>query len=202
MSWVVLERAVYIAGKTGHTQETDHWRETAAAIHAEVMEKGWCEEKNAFRQRYDSDALDAAALLIPLMDFLPCGSSACRRHSCGHRARAGGRRLGSSLRSRIARIGGEQLPIGEFEGAFLPCVFWHAHALAKAGRCDEAEAILLKCEAIAGELDIFAEEADARHNTFLGNTPLLFSHVEYAARRLGTQPSPRPFGARDTDRIL
>jgi GH15 family glucan-1,4-alpha-glucosidase len=76
-------------------------------------------------------------------------------------------------------IGGEQPPIGQFEGAFLPCVFWHAHALAKAGRCDEAEAILAKCESIAGELGIFAEEADARHNILLGNTPLLFSHVEY-----------------------
>ena len=45
MSWVVLERAVYIAGRTGHAGDTDHWREAAAAIHAEVMEKGWCSSK-------------------------------------------------------------------------------------------------------------------------------------------------------------
>ena len=32
---------------------------------------------------------------------------------------------------------------------------------------------------MAGELGLFAEEADARRQTFLGNTPLLFAHVEY-----------------------
>jgi GH15 family glucan-1,4-alpha-glucosidase len=178
MSWVVLARAVYIAEKTGHTSETDHWRETAAAIHAEVMEKGWCEEKNAFRQRYNSDALDAAALLIPLMDFLP----ADHPRVAGTLAAIERELVVNGLVHRFdpsTTLGGDQLPIGQFGGAFLPCVFWHAHALAKAGRCDEAEAILVKCESIAGELGIFAEEAEARHNIFLGNTPLLFSHVEY-----------------------
>ena len=178
MSWVVLERAVYIAGKTGHAGETDHWRETAAAIHAEVMDKGWCSLKNSFRQRYGSDALDAAALLIPLMDFLP----ADHPRVVGTLAAIERELVVDGLVHRFDptdTMGGKQLPIGEFEGAFLPCVFWHAHALARAGRCDEAEAILAKCEPVAGELGIFAEEIDARDHTFLGNTPLLFSHVEY-----------------------
>ena len=178
MSWVVLERATDIAGKTGHAGETDHWRETAAAIHAEVMEKGWCARKNSFRQRYDSDALDAAALLIPLMNFLP----ADHPRVLGTLAATERELVVDGLVHRFDpsdTMGGEQLPIAEFEGAFLPCVFWHAHALAKAGRCAQAEAILVKCEAVAGELGLFAEEIDARKNTFLGNTPLLFSHVEY-----------------------
>lgn len=38
----------------------------------------------------------------------------------------------------------------------------------------------VRCESIAGELGLFAEEADAREQTFLGNTPLLFAQVEYA----------------------
>jgi GH15 family glucan-1,4-alpha-glucosidase len=179
MSWVVLERALYLAEKFGHSEQTDRWRETAAEIHAEVLDKGWCEKKNAFRQRYGSDALDAAALLIPLMDFLPvdhprvAGTLAAIEHEL----------VIDGLVHRFdpeAMPGGDHLPIGEEEGAFLPCVFWHAHTLAKAGRCDEAEVILRKCESIAGEVGLFAEEADARHHTFLGNTPLLFSQVEYA----------------------
>ena len=76
-------------------------------------------------------------------------------------------------------LGGDQLPLGEFEGAFLPVTFWFAHALAKVGRADQAEAILKRCEAMAGELGLFAEEIDARRQIFLGNTPLLFAHVEY-----------------------
>ena len=178
MSWVVLERAVYIAGRTGHAGETDHWRETATAIHAEVMEKGWCSLKNSFRQRYGSDALDAAGLLIPLMEFLPVDHP----RVVGTLAAIERELVVNGLVHRFDptdTMGGKQLPIGEFEGAFLPCVFWHAHALAKAGRCDDAEAILRRCEEVAGEVGIFAEEIDAKRGTFLGNTPLLFSHVEY-----------------------
>jgi GH15 family glucan-1,4-alpha-glucosidase len=179
MSWVVLERATYIAGRTGHLRETDHWEETAAAIHVEVMDKGWCETKKAFRQRYGSDALDAAALLIPLMGFLPADHPRVKAT------------LGTLERELVVdglmhrfdpaqTLGGKQLPVGQFEGAFLPCVFWHAHALAKAGRCDDAEAILKRCETLSGEIGLFAEEADPRQGILLGNTPLLFSHVEYA----------------------
>ena len=179
MSWVVLERAVEIAEKTGHADETDDWRATAAKIHAEVMDKGWCEKKNSFRQRYGSDALDAAALLIPLMEFLPIEHP----RVIGTLAAIERELVVNGLVHRFdpsETMGGDQLPIGKFEGAFLPCVFWHAHTLAKAGRCDEAAAILEKCEAISGETGLFAEEIDAANETFLGNTPLLFAHVEYA----------------------
>ena len=199
MSWVILERAVYIAQKTGHATETDHWREIAAVIHADVMDQGWCSLKNSFRQKYGSDALDASVLLIPLMGFLPpehprvVGTLAAIRREL----------VVDGLVHRFDptdTLGGQQLPIGEFEGAFLPCVFWYAHALAKAGRCDEAEAILRQCESVAGEVGVFAEEICAREHTFLGNTPLLFSQVEYAravmelnaARERASQAPPSP----------
>ena len=41
-------------------------------------------------------------------------------------------------------------------------------------------AILRHAEEIAGELGLFSEAVDARSGTFLGNTPLVFSQVEYA----------------------
>ena len=195
MSWVVLERAISIAESTGHGIDTDRWRRTAADIHSEVMEKGWCPAKNSFRQRYGSDALDAAALLIPLMDFLPIDHP----RVVGTLAAIERDLVVDGLVHRFdptETMGGKQLPIGEFEGAFLPCVFWHAHALARAGRCDEAEAILRRCESVAGEVGLFAEEIDAKSHRYLGNTPLLFSHAEYvravmqlneARRRTSTQ---------------
>jgi GH15 family glucan-1,4-alpha-glucosidase len=69
--------------------------------------------------------------------------------------------------------------LAEFEGAFLPATFWFARALAKAGRWEQAETIIKRSESIAGTLGIFSEEADPRSGIFLGNTPLLFAHVEY-----------------------
>lgn len=134
--------------------------------------------KQAFRQRYDSDALDAAALLLPLMRFLPPDHPRC----VGTLAAVERELMVAGWLHRFdpaATLGGEQLPIGEFEAAFLPCVFWHAHLLALLGRVDEARSILARCNALAGPAGIFAEEIDPRRNIFLGNTPLLFSHVEY-----------------------
>lgn len=178
MSWVVLTRAVYIAAATGKTEQISRWEKVSQAIHAEVMSLGWCENRGAFRQSYGSDALDAAALLIPLMDFLPVHD----------------RRVKSTLEALEQHLvvdglmhrfdpketlGAGELPIGRFEGAFLPCVFWHANVLARSGACDRAEALLRRCEMIAGRVGLFAEEVDAHLNSFLGNTPLVFSHVEY-----------------------
>ncbi len=65
------------------------------------------------------------------------------------------------------------------EGAFLPCTFWLATTYAMAGRPDQAETILNRAEACAGSLGLFAEEIDPRSGSFLGNSPLLFAHVEY-----------------------
>ena len=197
MSWVVLERAVYIAEKTGHGSETDHWRETNARIHAEVMDQGWSEEKNSFRQRYGSDALDAAALLIPLMEFLPVDHP----RVAGTLAALERELVINGLIHRFNPVnmpGAEAIPLGEFEGAFLPCVFWHAQVLARLGRCDEAEAILANCEDIAGETGLFAEEAHARNHCFLGNTPLLFSHVEYVRAVMALNRARARAGAADS----
>jgi GH15 family glucan-1,4-alpha-glucosidase len=86
------------------------------------------------------------------------------------------------------------LPLRTFEGAFFPCTFWLVTAYAMAGRTAQAEALLRRAEAVAGELGVFAEEADRHSAGFLGNVPLVFAQVEYVravmelakARPLGT----------------
>ncbi|MBW3633951.1 MAG: glycoside hydrolase family 15 protein, partial [Chloroflexi bacterium] len=179
MSWVTLQRAVEIAKRTGHGDEIDAWLTAMDAIHAEVMARGWSDRLGAFTQRYDADTLDAAALLIPVMGFLPAYHP---------RVVATVEQIAASLtvNGLVHRFiaaetpGHDDLPLGEFEGAFLPCTFWLATTYAMMGRPDDAEAILARVEPIAGDLGLFAEEIDARAGTFLGNSPLLFTHVEYA----------------------
>jgi GH15 family glucan-1,4-alpha-glucosidase len=53
-----------------------------------------------------------------------------------------------------------------------------------AGRREAAEVTMARAEALAGELGLFAEEVDARSRTFRGNTPLLFSQMEYVRAAL------------------
>ncbi|MBA3415938.1 MAG: glycoside hydrolase family 15 protein [Chloroflexia bacterium] len=179
MSWVALDRAATIAARTGRGGETDGWRREAAAIHAEVMERGWSERLGAFRRHYDDDGLDASVLLIPLVGFLPVDHP---------RVAATIDRIVEELTidgfvHRYLPPPGEP-PLGVFEGAFLPCTFWLATVRAMAGQAAEAEAILAAAEAVAGDLGLFAEEVDVRTRTFLGNTPLLFAQAEYVRAAL------------------
>ncbi len=163
-----------------HRDVVPRWRTSMEEIRAEIIAQGWSEERRAFRQRYGAEALDASVLLMSVMDFLPHGDP---------RLRATVARIEEDL-----TIGGlvhrfrpdelpegarSDLPMGAFEGAFLPCCFWLATAHAKNGRPDAAEAIVARVEATAGGLGLLAEEMDARGGAFLGNTPLLFSHAEY-----------------------
>ncbi len=178
MSWVTLDRAISIAEKTQHADETDHWRATRDAIHDQVMDQGWSEQIGAFRQRYGADTLDAATLLIPVMGFLPADHP---------RVQATVEQIAQTLTidGLVYRFiaqdtpGRAPLPLGQFEGAFLPCTFWMIIAYWRMGRKAEAEALLQRVEVIAGELGLFAEEADPRNGAFLGNFPLLFSQAEY-----------------------
>ncbi len=178
LGWAVLDRAIKIAGELGLSEGVPRWRTVRDQIHAEVMEQGWSNRLGAFRQRYEGDNLDAAVLLIPIMDFLPPDHT---------RVLATLDRIADDLTidgfvyrfDPLGTPGLRPLPLGEYEGAFLPCTFWLATACAKAGRLQQAEAILRRAEDLAGEIGLFSEGVDPRTDDFLGNTPLLFSQVEY-----------------------
>jgi len=78
-------------------------------------------------------------------------------------------------------------PLGQHEGAFLPCTCWLANFHFCAGDEDAGDALLDEIDRVAGPLGLLAEAVDTRSRTFLGNTPLVFSHTSYvrAALRLG-----------------
>ena len=109
----MLKRAEEVARRTGRgeKEELARWRAAADTIHAEVMDKGWNQIRNSFVQRYDSGALDAAALLIPLMEFLP----ADHPRVTGTLAAIERELVIDGLVYRLephATLGGDQLPVG------------------------------------------------------------------------------------------
>jgi GH15 family glucan-1,4-alpha-glucosidase len=122
--------------------------------------------------------LDASALLVPLTGFLPPEDP--RVLSTLDRIDETLGLEGFVYRFEADRSEGEDpLPLGQFEGAFLPCTFWMVAARAMAGQIERAEDMLERAERRAGDLGLFAEELDPRTGEFLGNFPLLFSHVEH-----------------------
>ncbi|HZU91822.1 MAG TPA: glycoside hydrolase family 15 protein [Stellaceae bacterium] len=195
MAWVTLDRALRIHHRLGRHESVDNWRRAQAEIHAEILRSGWDAQRRSFRQSFDGEAIDAALLLMPLCGFLPVDDP---------RVCATVERIAASLtvngfvhRFDAGMVRGQpDLPLGEAEGAFLMCTFWLAHFYALRGETERADALLRNAERIAGETGLFSEAVDARSATFLGNTPLLFSQVEYARAALALGSPRDPSGSR------
>ncbi len=191
MSWVALDRALEIAHKVGGAGNFDTWRTVRNEIHQDILKNGWSARLGAFRQRYEGENLDAAALLISVMGVLPPDDPRVTStiDQIADRLTVNGFVYRFDPRETPG-MGSE--PMGAFEGAFFPCTFWLSTAYAKAGDSSKAEEILQQAEDTAGPLGLFAEGVDARSKTFLGNTPLVFSHTEYirAAFEISQRDSP------------
>src|SRR5204863_318739 len=71
LCWVALDRAVKLADRLGEFAKPDQWRAAADEIREAVLTRGWSEAKQAYAQSFDADELDAAALLMPMVGFLP-----------------------------------------------------------------------------------------------------------------------------------
>ena len=71
MCWAALDRASYIAATMGNRQLFRRWSLEADLIKSEILDLGWSSAKQAFRQRYGHDALDASNLVIPFLDLIP-----------------------------------------------------------------------------------------------------------------------------------
>ena len=175
MSWTTLKCALEFADRTGESGKFRQWRVAMTEIHADVMERGWSDQLQSFRQHYDADTLDASALLIPLMGFLP----PTHRRVVATVERIEAELMIDGLLHRF-RPEHSDLPMGQFEGAFLPCCFWLATVYALMGRHAHGEALLQRTEQLTGDPGLFSEEADSGSRLLLGNIPMIFSHAEYA----------------------
>jgi GH15 family glucan-1,4-alpha-glucosidase len=81
MAWVAFDRAVKTIEQFNVEGPVERWRKLRRAVHDEVCQFGFDPSLGAFVQSYESKHLDASALLIPLVGFLPPED---------HRVRSGG----------------------------------------------------------------------------------------------------------------
>jgi GH15 family glucan-1,4-alpha-glucosidase len=127
----------------------------------------------AFTQHYESDALDASLLMMPMIGFLPIEDERVRNTIAAIE-----RDLvvqGFVLRYKPEEKNVDGLP-GD-EGVFLPCSFWFATCLSMLGRKKEACELLERLLALSNDLGLFSEEYDPREKRLLGNFPQAFTHV-------------------------
>ena len=172
MAWVAFDRTIKSAEAFDLEGPLDHWRKLRAEIHAEVCEKGFNPTVGAFVQAHGSKHLDASALLIPAVGFLPPQDARVQSTVAAIERRLV--RNGFVLRYDTAATQ-DGLPQGE--GAFLACSFWLADAYVLLGRDEDARKLFERLLSLRNDLGLLSEEYDPAAKRLLGNFPQAFSHI-------------------------
>ena len=130
------------------------------------------DERGVFCQHYDTDALDASCLLIPLVRFLPADDErvVATVNAIADELTVDGLVLRYRVEETDDGLSGE-------EGTFAICSFWLVSALAEIGEHDRARALCERLLGYASPLDLYAEEIDPRSGRHLGNFPQAFTHL-------------------------
>jgi GH15 family glucan-1,4-alpha-glucosidase len=179
MGWAALARAIRLSD-VYRTRKVRRRRWTAArdAILADVWRYGYDQERRTFVRAYGSDDLDATLVRVPLLGFEDVDSPAVHgtMDAVRRELNAGGPLLYRYDPGSDGLRGGE--------GAFLPCSYWLAQALAVAGRADEAAGILGELTRHDLPLGLLPEEVDPTTGAYLGNFPQAFTHAAHVAAGL------------------
>ncbi|MER7586433.1 glycoside hydrolase family 15 protein [Micromonospora sp. NPDC127501] len=172
MGWLALDRALRIADThplSGGRRR--RWQQARDAIAAEVRTSGFDPTAGSYVRSYGSEALDAALLVLPLLEL---DSVESPRVQGTINAIRDGLSAGGPLLYRY--------PPGcdgfhGTEGAFLPCSFWLVQALARTGCRTEAIELFQSMLDHASPLGLYAEELDPATGAHLGNYPQTLTHA-------------------------
>ena len=171
MCWVAADRGARLAQIRADETAAARWQAAADEIHADICDHG-VDERGVFVQHYDTTALDASLLLMPLVRFLPPDDP---------RIRATVLAIGDELTENglVLRYRVEQTDDGfaSEEGTFTICSFWLVSALAEIGEISRARGLCEKLLSFASPLLLYAEEIDAATGRHLGNFPQAFTHL-------------------------
>ena len=169
LCWVALDRALRLADKLKLRANTEVWTAARQEIRDTILERGYDCEVGAFTQSFGSKDLDASALAIQRLGFLPPDDP--RVVSTTDRILAGLTESGLLLRHRNS----DSLPGGE--GTFTLCTLWMVDNLAGQGRIEEARRLFETVVSYASPLGLMSEEIDPSSRELLGNYPQGFTHL-------------------------
>jgi GH15 family glucan-1,4-alpha-glucosidase len=171
MCWVAMDRAARLAERHGEGELAERWQAISEEIKADILARG-VDERGVFRQHYDTDALDASNLLIPLVRFLAPGDERVR-------ATVNAIREELTENGLVLRYRTEETDDGQTgtEGTFLICSFWLVSALCEIGESREARELCERLLSYSSPLGLYAEELEAASGRHLGNYPQAFTHL-------------------------
>jgi len=171
MCWVALDRGTRLAKARGQREQAESWGAEADRIKEDILVRGVSDD-GIFRQHYDTDDLDASALLIPLVRFLPSDDERVVKTVLAVADEL--TQMGLVLRYKV-----EETDDGlhGVEGTFSICSFWLVSALAEIGERERAAQMCEHLLMMGGALDLYAEEIEPHTGRQLGNFPQAFTHL-------------------------
>jgi len=171
MCWVAADRGARLAEIRGDLEYAARWHSAADEIKADICANA-VDDRGVFCQHYDTDALDASVLLMPLVRFLPPDDE--RIHRTVQAIVEELTEDGLVLRYRTEETDDG---LSGKEGTFTICSFWLVSALVEIGKVSEARDLCEKLLSYASPLLLYAEEIDPRSGRHLGNFPQAFTHL-------------------------
>jgi GH15 family glucan-1,4-alpha-glucosidase len=171
MCWVAADRGARLALIREDLARAEAWQKAAEEIHTDICENA-LDSRGVFTQHYDTDALDASVLLMPLVRFLPAEDPRIRDTvlAIADELTEEGLVLRYLVDETDDGLAGE-------EGTFTICSFWLVSALCEIGEISQARRLCEKLLSYASPLHLYAEEIDPHTGRHLGNFPQAFTHL-------------------------
>jgi GH15 family glucan-1,4-alpha-glucosidase len=171
MCWVAADRGARLARLREDDERATTWQAAADEIHADICANG-VDGRGVFTQHYDTDALDASLLLMPLVRFLPPDDPRIRRTVLAIADELTDDGLALRYRTDLTDDG-----LSGEEGTFTICSFWLVSAMVEIGEVDRARKLCEKLLSYASALGLYGEELDPDTGRHLGNFPQAFTHL-------------------------
>jgi GH15 family glucan-1,4-alpha-glucosidase len=162
---------VRLALKHSRPADLTRWIRERDRIYHQIMERDWNAERSSFTQHDQTNVLDAALLMMPLVGFV-----VPRDPLWLATLDAMDTELVSD--SLVYRYNPSASPDGlqGHEGTFSICTFWYVDALARSGRVEQARYALEKMFTYANHVGLYGEEIGLT-GEHLGNFPQAFTHL-------------------------
>jgi GH15 family glucan-1,4-alpha-glucosidase len=195
MCWVALDRGIRAAEQLHLEADLPRWQQVRDQIRTDILMHGYNTEIGAFTQSYDSTALDASNLLLPLVGFIPADDP----------------RMRSTVDRIMERLTDEQGFVYRYlsddglsgsEGTWTVCSFWLVDNLALQGRIDEARSLFEHLLTYGGRLGLFAEQFEAHKNVALGNYPQAYTHIALINSAINLQRAESCLAQHHTDPVI
>ena len=172
MCWVAIDRGLRLAEKRSFPAPRAKWQQIRDDIYRDVYQRFWDPHLRSFVQCCGTKALDAAALLMPLVKFIAPSDprwestlAAINRHL-----------VEDSRVYRYNTLEGADSGFPGREGTFTACSFWNVECLARSGDLQLARFYFEKTLGYANHVGLFSEEIGL-NGRLLGNFPQAFTHL-------------------------